>query len=225
MNVLVFDVNETLLDLAALDEPFQAAFGSADVRREWFQQLLRSMLVSVIVGPYVEFPRIARGALEATARRHGRTLEDAQAKAILSRIRELPAHPDVRPALERLRDAGFRLATLTNSTAEVAEAQLRHAGIRELFAQVLSADAVKRLKPAPEPYRMAADALGVPVADVRLAAAHAWDVAGALQAGCAAAFVGRDGALPDPVFPLPDIVGTDLASVAELIIERDARAR
>lgn len=181
MRVLVFDVNETLLDLAALDEPFRAAFGSADARREWFEQLLRSMLVSVIVGPYVEFPRIARGALELTAHRRGRSLDDTQMKAILGRIRELPAHPDVRMALERLRDAGFRLATLTNSTAEVAEAQLANAGIRELFAQVLSADAVQRLKPAPEPYRMAADALGVAVSDVRLVAAHAWDVAGALR--------------------------------------------
>ena len=66
----------------------------------------------------------------------------------------LPAHPDVRPALERLRAAGVRLATLTNSTAEVAEAQLEFAGIRDLFEASLSADTVGRLKPAPQPYRL-----------------------------------------------------------------------
>lgn len=223
MKALVFDVNETLLDLAALDEPFRAAFGSADARREWFQQLLRSMLVSTITGPYVEFPKLGRAALDLVARRRGRALDDAQAKTILSRVRELPAHPDVRPALERLRAAGLRLATLTNSTAEVAEAQLRSAGIRELFERVLSADSVKRLKPAREPYLMAAAELGVAVADVRLVAAHDWDVAGALAAGCAAAFVGRGGALPDPAFPTPDVAGPDLATVAEAIVERDVR--
>lgn len=223
MKVLVFDVNETLLDLAALDEPFRAAFGSADVRGEWFQQLLRSMLVSTIAGPYVEFPKLARGALDLTARRHGRTLDDQQAKAILSRVRELPAHPDARPALERLRAAGFRMATLTNSTAEMAEAQLRNAGIRDLFERALSADAVKRLKPAREPYHMAAAELGVAVSDVRLVAAHDWDIAGALAAGCAAAFVGRGGTLPDPVFPMPDIAGPDLTSVADAIIATRAR--
>ncbi|MGH2377059.1 MAG: haloacid dehalogenase type II [Candidatus Limnocylindria bacterium] len=222
MKALVFDVNETLLDLAALDAPFREVFGTADVRREWFQQLLRSMLVSTVTGPYVEFPKLGRAALELVARRHGRTLDDAEAKKVLSRVRELPAHADVRPALERLRDAGFRMATLTNSTAEVAEAQLQNAGIRDLLERVLSADSVKRLKPAPDAYVMAAAEMEVAVSDVRLIAAHDWDVAGALAAGCSAAFVGRSGAIPDPVFPIPDIVGPDLAAVADAILERDA---
>lgn len=222
MKALVFDVNETLLDLAALDAPFREVFGTADVRREWFQQLLRSMLVSTITGPYVEFPRLGRAALDVVARRHGHTLDDAQAKRVLSRVRELPAHPDVRPALERLRGAGFRMATLTNSTAEVAEAQLQSAGIRDLFEKVLSADSVKRLKPAREPYVMAAAEMGVGVGELRLIAAHDWDVAGALAAGCSAAFVGRNGALADPAFTAPDVVGPDLAAVADAILEHDA---
>lgn len=221
MKVLVFDVNETLLDLAALDGPFEAVFGSADVRREWFQQFLQSMLVSTITGPYVPFPRIARAALDTTARRHGRTLGDADAKSILARVRELPPHPDARPALERLRAAGFRLATLTNSTAEVAEDQLQHAGIRELFERVLSADEVQRLKPASEPYHMAAKALGVPVSELRLIAAHAWDIAGAIRAGCAGAFVAREGRVPDELFTLPDVSGPDLSSVADRVIAAD----
>jgi len=33
--VLAFDVNETLLDLAALDDPFTRAFGSAAQRPLW----------------------------------------------------------------------------------------------------------------------------------------------------------------------------------------------
>lgn len=225
MKTLVFDVNETLLDLAALDDPFREVFGMADLRREWFQQLLRSMLVSTITGPYVEFPKLGRAALELVARRRGHALDDAQAKKVLSRVRELPAHPDVRPALERLRDAGFRMATLTNGTAETAEAQLQSAGIRDLFERVLSADSVKKLKPAPEPYLMAAAEMEVAVSDVRLVAAHDWDVAGALAAGCSAAFVGRGGALPDPAFTTPDIVGSDLTAVADAILERDAGRR
>lgn len=221
MKVLVFDVNETLLDLAGLDEPFRAVFGAADVRREWFDRFLRSMLVSTIAGPYAPFPRIARAALETTARTHGLTLGDAEARSILSRVRELPPHPDARPSLERLRSSGFRLATLTNSTEEVVEAQLRYAGLRDLFERVLSADTVQRLKPAPEPYFMAAEKLGVPIGEVRLVAAHAWDVAGALRAGCAAAFVAREGVVPDALFPMPDASGSDLASVAERIIAVD----
>jgi 2-haloacid dehalogenase len=103
----------------------------------------------------------------------------------------------------------------------VGEAQLANAGLRNLFTQVLSADEVKRLKPAPEPYRMAAERLGVPTGDVRLVAAHDWDVAGALCAGCAAAFVARPGKVLDPLVPAPDIVGADLREVAKSILTVD----
>ena len=136
-------------------------------------------------------------------------------------MRRLPAHPEVPEALERLRVAGFRLAALTNSTEEVARAQLEHAGIIQAFEAVLSADAVRRLNPAPEPYRMAADRLGVEVADVLLVAAHAWDVAGAARAGCATAFVARPGKVLDPLVEPPEVVGADLGEVADRILAVD----
>ena len=98
---------------------------------------------------------------------------------------------------------------------------MAYAGLRLLFEEVLSADSVRRLKPAPEPYWMASERLDVPVGDVRLVAAHGWDMAGALRAGCTAAFVARPGQLLDPLAPRPDIIGADLAAVAERIIERD----
>lgn len=73
-------------------------------------------------------------------------------------------------------------------------------------------------KPAPEPYRMVATELGVPVDRLRMIAAHAWDVGGALRAGCAAAFIGRPGKAAFPLFPKPDVVGNDLREVAEAIV-------
>lgn len=77
-------------------------------------------------------------------------------------------------------------------------------------------DAVKRLKPAPEPYRAVATAFDVDTADVRLVAAHSWDVSGALAAGCKAAFVARPGMVISPIGHQPDIVGADIAEVVEV---------
>ena len=134
-------------------------------------------------------------------------------------------HPEVPGALERLRGAGLRLAALTNSTEEVARAQLEHAGIIGRFEQVLSADMVRRLKPAPEPYLLAGQRLGVAVGRVRLVAAHAWDVAGAARAGCATAFVARPGKVLDPLVAPPDVIGADLAEVADRIIATDVGDR
>jgi 2-haloacid dehalogenase len=217
--VIVFDVNETLLDLAALDAPFQRIFGQAGVRREWFGQFLQSALVATVTNTYTPFGDIAMSALEMVANRHGHTLNDEDRHAIKQTMSELPAHPEVAQSLELLQSAGLRLATLTNSTERVAETQLAHAGLTGFFELRLSADTVRRLKPAPEPYRMAAERLGVPIDQVRLVAAHAWDIAGAQRTGAATAFIARPGQVLDPLVPRPDIVGKDLREVAERIIE------
>lgn len=216
--MLVFDVNETLLDLGALDAPFERVFGDAGIRREWFQQLLQSALLSTVTDAYADFGALGRAALSMVAARHHLELADEDADAILGTVRRLPPHPEVRDSLERLRDGGYRLATLTNSTAAVAQAQLEHAELASLFERILSADAARRLKPAREAYHLAADELGVKVERMRLVAAHAWDVAGALRAGCRAAFVARPGMVLDPLAPAPDVVGADLIEVADALL-------
>ncbi len=219
--VIVFDVNETLLDLSGLDPHFVHAFGDPAVRREWFAQMIQSALVSTLLGPYKTFGACAASALDMTTARHDVLLTAEERDAILRGLRRLQPHPDVHDSLRRLRAAGLRLATLTNSTQEVAEAQLHHAGIREYFEQTLSADSVQRLKPAPEPYRMAAERLGVTLAEIRLVACHAWDIAGALHAGCAAAFVARPGMVFDRLVAQPDIVGGTLYDITDQILRED----
>jgi 2-haloacid dehalogenase len=216
--VLAFDVNETLLDLRALDEPFERAFGDAAVRTQWFGQLLQSALVATVTDAYTDFGSTARAALQMVAARRGRELTADEMAEIVGTIRRLPPHPEVHHALDRLRAGGYRLATLTNSTEEVAHAQLEYAGLASLFERILSADSVRRLKPAPEPYQMAARELGVEIGGLRLVAAHAWDVAGALRAGCLAAFVARPGMVLEPLAPAPDIVGADLTEIADRLL-------
>ena len=214
--VCVFDVNETLLDLAALDPLFERVFGDASVRRLWFNQMLQSAFVATMTDAYVTFGESAAAALRMTEERQGAEVSEDDRQEILSGLRNLPPHPEVPESLDRLLEAGFRLATLTNSTQEVAEAQIENAGLTDRFEQILSADTAKRLKPAPAPYRMATRALEIPERGMRLVAAHAWDVAGALRAGCAAAFVARQPF--DPLVERPDVVGADLAEVADGII-------
>jgi 2-haloacid dehalogenase len=217
--VCVFDVNETLLDLGALDPHFERVFGEASARQAWFGQFLALWLTEMLTGEYTNFGTIGGGALEMVAERQGVDLSDEDKQRILGDMQELPPHPEVEDALGRLRDAGIRLAALTNSTQHVADAQIDNSGLRDYFEQVLSADIVQRLKPAPEPYRMAAESLGVEIGQVRLVAAHAWDVVGAMRAGCAAAFVARPGMVLNPLAARPDVVGADLREVAAQILE------
>ncbi|HTE21765.1 MAG TPA: HAD-IA family hydrolase [Candidatus Limnocylindria bacterium] len=97
--------------------------------------------------------------------------------------------------------------------------QLQNANLTQYFDKILSADTIKRLKPAKEVYEMAARSFEVDVQEIRLVAAHAWDIAGALRAGCKAAFVARPGMVLDPLVEKPDVVGRDLKEVVDQILE------
>lgn len=219
--VIAFDVNETLLDLSALDPHFEALFGSPGLRAQWFAQMLQLAFVGGLTGQYVDFTTAQQAALRMLSERHGIVLDDAAIAETVDRMRTLPPHPEVIETLGMLARTSLRLVALTNSTADVAQAQLSHAGVRDLFEAALSADTVRALKPAPAAYRHVAEECGVALSEVRLVAAHAWDVSGALAAGAQAAFVARPGMILSPLGATPDIVGTDLAEVAQLIIEHD----
>jgi len=219
----VVDVNETMLDINALEPHFARAFGDSQVLREWFSTLLLYSNVASVAGPYSDFGTIAGAVLSMVAEGRGVQLSADDRDRILGGTRSLPAHADVRSALERLAKEGFRLVTLTNSAPAAVEQQLKNARLSDLFERSFSVDSVKRFKPAPEPYRYVASEMRVSVGELRMVAAHAWDVLGALQAGCAAAFVARPGKVLYPLGPKPDIIGPDFHAVAEQIVTLDVR--
>jgi 2-haloacid dehalogenase len=220
--ILVFDVNETLLDVSALEPHFARAFGSGSVCREWFSTVLLYSEVATLAGPYADFSAIAGAALDMTAASRGVVLKPEERDHIVAGMRSLPAHSDVREALRLLKDAGYRMVTLTNSAPASARQQLTHSGLIDAFERVFSVDEVHRFKPAPEPYRFVARELGVETSALRMVATHAWDIVGAMQAGCAGAFVARPGKVLYPLAPQPDIVGADLGAVAEQIVAADS---
>lgn len=216
--IYVFDVNETLLDLHALDPLFAETFGDAATRREWFSQMLQLAFVATITGEYRDFGSLGAAALDMLASRRGVSLERERRTTLLGGLRQLPPHPEVPASLKRLREARLRLVSLTNSTLAVSQAQLAYAGLDSYFERQFSADTVRRLKPAPEPYQMVARELGVSLADLCLVAAHTWDIAGALKTGCSAAFIARPGMVLDPSAVRPDVVGADLSEIADQLL-------
>ena len=219
--ILVFDVNETMLDINALEPHFARAFGDGQVLREWFSTVLQYSNVATLAGPYSDFGAIAGAALDMVAAARRASLTPGDRDLILSGTRSLPPHPDVRPALDELRKAGFRLVTLTNSAPIAVAQQLKNAGLTDVFERSFSVDTVKRFKPAPEPYRYVAQELGVSIGDLRMVAAHAWDIVGAIQAGCLGAFIARPGKVLYPLGPKPDIVAPDFQAAAKQILALD----
>jgi 2-haloacid dehalogenase len=216
--ILVFDVNETLLDLGALDATFAGLFGDATVRGSWFELVLRNAMALTITGDRSDFVTVAGASLQMEAAARGIELPSGALEDVATALRTLPPHDDVVPGLTRLREAGLRAVALTNSPQTTADAQLGNAGLSYLFDRIMSVEPTGRFKPAREVYEMAARELAVTTADLRMVAAHDWDVAGAMRAGCAGAYVMRAGTALNPLYPEPDVVGPDLFSVAEAII-------
>jgi 2-haloacid dehalogenase len=217
--ILVFDVNETLLDLGALAPEFKNVFGDAALLDEWFHNVIQYAMGLTLANAYRPFGEVGVAALQMLAEANGVPLPEEQARRIAGGIRTLPPHREVPGALQILRDAGFRMVTLTNSPMAVVDQQMATAGLQPFFERNFSVDTVRRFKPAPEPYRMVAEELQAVPGELWMIAAHAWDVGGAMQAGYHAAFVARAGKAPYPLFPAPDVTGSDLRAVAEAIVQ------
>src|SRR5271155_742504 len=218
---LIFDVNETLLDLDALAPHFERIFGRSGVLREWFAQLILYSQAITLTGDYAPFGDLGGAVLRMIGATEGIHVSDSEIQTIKEAIATLPAHAEVPAALVRLRAAGFRMFTLTNNPKATCEKQLRKAGIDHLFDGQFSVDeSVRRYKPAREVYHAVEQALGVPSGELWLIACHTWDVLGASAAGWKTALILRSGNAPLPVGGQPLITGADLGEVADEICNR-----
>src|SRR5258708_26033737 len=216
--VLVFDVNQTLLDLNVLLPHFVRVFGDGKVLDEWFSLLLHYSLVVTVADAYSDFGSVGRAVVEMLASNKGMKISSVDVTRILQGLLTLPPHPEVHESLKQLKSAGFRMVTLTNSSPSAVEAQLQNAGLTDYFEESISVETVHRFKPDLQVYRSTAAHLGVRAAELRLIAAHAWDVFGAMKAGWQAAFVARNGISLFPLGAKPDIVGSDMRAVAAAIL-------
>lgn len=215
---IVFDVNETLLDISAIDPFFERVFGDRAVRQQWFAELENLWLIATVTNAYQNFPTLVQAALKMTAAKKQVSLRDQDYAEAVEILTTLPPHSDAVPALTALQNKGFRLAALTNGTLKAAHKQLKHAELENYFEAVMSVDEVKRYKPAAEPYLMAAERLKVGPSQLCLVAAHSWDIAGANRTGLRTAFVGRPQKVLNPTAPAPDIYGENLLEVSHQLL-------
>ncbi|GGG44746.1 haloacid dehalogenase type II [Bizionia arctica] len=218
--VLFFDVNETLLDLTAMKESVGKALGNRnDLLPLWFTTMLQYSLVTTVGGQYNDFGIIGAAALQMVAANNNITLTESQAReAILTPIRSLPAHPDVKPSLARLKNAGYKLVSFTNSSNKGVETQFKNAGLIDYFDERLSIEDMGKFKPDTDSYNWAARKMGIAPKESLLVAAHGWDIAGAIWAGWRTAFISRPGAQLYPLAPKPEFNEMNLKLVTDKLI-------
>lgn len=218
--VLFFDVNETLLDLTAMRESVGALLGGRnDLLSLWFTTMLQYSLVSTVGRQYNDFGIIGAAALQMVAANNGITISKQKAEeSILGPIRSLPAHPEVKDSLQKLKNAGYKLVSFTNSSNKGVKTQFENAGLLDYFDDKLSIEDIGKFKPHRDAYEWASRKMNIKPSESLLVAAHGWDIAGALWAGWRGAFVSRPGAQLYPLATKPEINESNLALVAEKLI-------
>jgi 2-haloacid dehalogenase len=218
--LIVFDVNETLLDLGTMEPIFERIFGERIAMRRWFDNLILYSAALTVAGSYVPFTDIGAAVMKMLADTRGIKIDDKDKKELTDKFSTMPPYAEVPAALRKLRNAGFRLFTLTDNLLEVQTRQLEHGGIVDLFERRFSADGVKHHKPSREAYAHVEKELGVEPSQLCLIACHTWDTLGAVAAGWEGALIKRVGNDILGVGPQPQIVGDNLNDVADQLIAR-----
>ncbi|KOS08281.1 HAD family hydrolase [Flavobacterium akiainvivens] len=217
--VLFFDVNETLLDLTPMKKSVGDALnGRADLLSLWFTTMLHYSLVSTVANQYHDFGAVGAAALIMVGKNNGITLTEDQAKAAIKPILSLPPHIDVLASLARLKQAGFKMVSFTNSSSKAVAAQLENARLTSYFDAQLSIEEIGKFKPHADAYSWAARKMGIAPQECMLIAAHGWDVAGAQWAGWRTAFLSRPGQQLYPLAAEPEFTAPHLGKLSDVLV-------
>lgn len=216
--LLVFDVNETLSDMAPLSGRFEDVGAPPHLAKLWFAELLRDGFALTVPGELQPFATIGAEALRV--RLHGQPLDrplDAAVDHVMRGFSELSVHPDVVEGVRGLGELGIRLVTLSNGSASVADALLEGAGVRDRFERLLTVEDAGVWKPASGAYAYALGECGVEPMDAMLVAVHPWDIDGARRAGLATAWIDRSGGPYPSYFGTPDVRVASLPELADAL--------
>jgi len=216
IDAVVFDVYGTLLDVDSIEaRRREVAPEAAGLVGLWRSKQLEYSFVRTLVDDYVDFWAITEAALDYALATLGVALDPARRTRLLDAWLALTPFPEVPAALAAL--AGRPLAVLSNGSPSMLDAALTHAGLKPLFAAVLSADTVRRFKPHPAVYALAPAWLRMPAARVLFCSANGFDVAGAWRFGLRVCRVSRDGRPIDALGVEPDATIRSLAELPALL--------
>ena len=216
LNVVVFDVLETLLNLDPLAARLEEVGQPAALLGPWFMRFQRDAMALTLAGDAAPFQPVARQALR-TETRH--TLSEADIDHVLGGFATLPAFDDAVPALRTLSQAHITVGCLTVGTPANTRRFLEGAGLSEFVDHVITAQAAGVWKPHPEIYRFAAERIDTPIERMALVAVHAWDCHGAKRAGALAGWCARLEHEPGDVFLPADVTGETLVEVADKLLK------
>ncbi|HEX3878255.1 MAG TPA: haloacid dehalogenase type II [Bryobacteraceae bacterium] len=192
MKAIAFDAFAVLdpRPVFALAEKLFPAKG-AELAAAWRTRQFEYTWLRTVSGRYADFWRVTEDALAFAAKTLKLDLTSDQRARLMDAYLAIRCWPEAPAALHTLKDAGVRLAFLSNMTQKMLEAGVRNSGLEHVFDDVLSTDRVSAFKPDPRAYQMGIDVFGVKREEILFAAFAGWDAAGAKSFGYPTFWVNR----------------------------------
>jgi 2-haloacid dehalogenase len=190
----------------------------AELAGTWRARQFEYTWLRTLMGRYADFWQVTEEALVASARLLGLELGRERRDRLMQAFLELRAWPDAPAALRSMREAGIRLAFLSNFTAGMLDAAVASSGLEGLFEPHLTTDRVRAYKPDPRAYRMGIEAFRLSRDEIAFAAFGGWDAAGARAFGYPTVWVNRAGVPPEELGSPADATGATLGDLARFVL-------
>lgn len=221
--LLLFDVYETLLDMSLVEKRINQALDSKRGYIIWFELFMQYCFVDNNTDQFNDFRSIADATLRMTHRILRRDEDTHNINEILELLKHLPIKDGVQEGLSDLYDQNYRIAALTNSPEHIVTQRMERTGLISYFETILSAEHVKKYKPAKEVYTWAAGKLQLRAGDILMVTTHGWDIAGAENAGMRTAYIEQSREMLYPLAPTPEFRCKTLPDLNEQLQLRFAK--
>ncbi len=208
----ILDPRAVTKAVIALEPDRGAALAAA-----WTNKLFALSWLETSAGRYSGFAALADAALAFSARSLGLEISAGRRRELVEVFGDLPAWPDAGDRLEHLRQAGIRLAFLSNLSEAMLLANMRRNGLAALMEPPLSTDRVRAFKPAARAYAMGPAYFALAKREIGFVAFGGWDALGAKWFGYRTAWINRLGVTAETLDPLPDTTAADLSAAVELL--------
>jgi 2-haloacid dehalogenase len=226
IRALIFDAYGTLFDVYSMGVLAERLFPGRgrELAEQWRDKQIEYTRLRTMCNTYKPFWEVTQDALVFCCRKLGLALTlDAQ-NTMLGQYAKLTPFPENLGVLRELKGMGMRLAILSNGNPEMLDAVVKSAGMEDVFHHVLSVDAVKKFKTAPEAYQLGTDVLGIPARDVVFVSSNCWDICGAAWFGYPTFWVNRSGAPLEELGVTPHGEGTSLSDLRDFVRQRNDAA-
>jgi 2-haloacid dehalogenase len=181
--------------------------------RQFEYTWLRSMIEH-----YADFWQVTQEALEFAGARLKLELTPEKRDQLMQAYLQLKMWPDVRPALESLKQAGLRLALLSNFTSEMLETNIAGDGLTGIFEAAISTDQAKTFKPSPHAYQLGTDTLKLRSKEILFVGFGGWDAAGAESFGYPSFWLNRMNLPPEKLGVQQVATGKTMADLLTYVV-------